>query len=117
MSLGIVRRAQFKFWRNAEPRAIFEWQGFYALRPLLKRLPKGDGHSVIVFPGFVSNDRATKPLRRLLDDLGYESHGWGLGSNVFFGDELENEMIALVREVAQNSGHKVTLIGLSLIHI
>lgn len=114
MTLNLARKAQFEFWRSVEPRAVFEWQGFYALRPLLKRLPKGDGHPVIVFPGFVSSDRATKPLRGLLDDLGYESHGWGLGSNILFDDELENEMIALVREVAQDSGRKVTLIGWSL---
>ncbi len=114
MSLSLVRQTQFNFWRYAEPRAIFEWQSFYALRPLLKRLPRGDGHSVIVFPGFVSSDSATRPLRRLLDDLGYQTHGWGLGSNILFNDELENEMIALVREVAGNSGGKVSLIGWSL---
>jgi len=73
MSLGLIRRAQFNFWRFAEPRAVFEWQSFYALRGLLKRLPKGDGHPVIVFPGFVSSDNATKPLRGLLNDLGYRN--------------------------------------------
>ena len=114
MSFGFVRQAQFKFWRFAEPRAIFEWQSFYALRPLLKRLPKGDGHAVIVFPGFVSSDNATKPLRRLLDDLGYQSHGWGLGQNLLFNDELESEMVAMVKEVARESGGKVSLVGWSL---
>lgn len=114
MSLGLIRRAQFNFWRFAEPRAVFEWQSFYALRGLLKRLPKGDGHPVIVFPGFVSSDNATKPLRGLLNDLGYQTHGWGLGMNVLFGEELEAEMIALVREVAQKSAQKVSLVGWSL---
>jgi len=114
MSLGLIRRTQFNFWRFAEPRAIFEWQSFYAMRNLLKRLPKGDGHPVIVFPGFVSSDNATKPLRGLLSDLGYQTHGWGLGMNVLFGEELEAEMIALVREVAENSGKRVSLVGWSL---
>jgi hypothetical protein len=77
MSLGLIRQAQFNFWRLAEARAVVEWQSFYALRPLLKRLPRGDGHPVIVFPGFVSSDNATKPLRNLLTDLGYQTHGWG----------------------------------------
>jgi pimeloyl-ACP methyl ester carboxylesterase len=114
MSLGFLRQAQFNFWSLAEPRALIEWQSFYALRPLLKRLPRGDGHPVIVFPGFVSSDNATKPLRNLLSDLGYQSHGWGLGMNVVFGDELEEEMIALVREVAEQAGKKVSLVGWSL---
>jgi len=97
-----------------EPRAIFEWQSFYALRPLLKKLPKGDGHAVIVFPGFGGSDRSTKPLRGLLNSLGYRAQGWGLGSNLFFDDSLEAEMVALVREVAKESGQKVSLIGWSL---
>jgi len=114
MSLSLIRQAQFNFWRMAEPRAVIEWQSFYAMRGLLKRLRKGDGHPVIVFPGFVSSDNATKPLRGLLQDLGYETHGWGLGMNVLFDDELEQEMIALVREVAKKSGKKVSLVGWSL---
>lgn len=114
MSLSFLRRAQFRFWRYAEPRAIFEWQSFYALRPLLTKLPKGDGHAVIVFPGFGGSDRSTKPMRRLLDSLGYQSHGWGLGSNLFFDENLEAEMVALVREIAEQSGGKVSLLGWSL---
>lgn len=114
MSLGLIRQTQFNFWRFTEARAVFEWQSFYAMRGLLRRLPKGDGHPVIVFPGFVSSDSATKPLRSLLKDLGYETHGWGLGLNLVFGDELEEEMIRLVREVAEKSGKKVSLIGWSL---
>ncbi len=114
MAFGLMRRVGFKFWRYMEPRAIFEWQSFYALRPFLKRLPKGDGHPVIVFPGFGGSDRSTKPLRGLLSSLGYEAHGWGLGSNLFFDDELEAEMVALVREVAEKSDQKVSLLGWSL---
>jgi pimeloyl-ACP methyl ester carboxylesterase len=114
MSLGLIRQTKFNFWRLAEPRAVVEWQSFYAMRPLLKRLPKGDGHPVIVFPGFVSSDNATKPLRSLLTDLGYQTYGWGLGMNLQFDHELEEEMIALVREVCAQTGRKVSLVGWSL---
>ena len=114
MALGRLRQAQFAFFRLLEPRAVLEWQSFFAFKPLLKRLRKGDGHSVVVFPGFVSSDRATKPLRGLLKDLGYESHGWGLGTNLLFNDALESEMVALVNEVYEKSGRKVSLVGWSL---
>lgn len=114
MAFGLMRRLEFAFWRFMEPRAIFEWQSFYALRPLLKTLKKGDGHPVIVFPGFGGSDRSTKPLRGLLSSLGYQVHGWGLGSNVIFNDELEAEMVALVEEVAKQSDQKVSLVGWSL---
>ena len=114
MALGKWRKAQFNLFRMLEPRAVFEWQSFFVLKPILKRLPKGDGHPVVVFPGFVSSDRATRPLRGLLKDLGYESHGWGLGTNLLFNEALESEMVALINEVYEESGRKVSLIGWSL---
>lgn len=112
--MSFFRRAEFQLWRCAEPRAVFEWQSFYLLKPLLKRLPHGDGHPVIVFPGFASTDRATKPLRNLLIDLGYEAHGWGLGANVMFDQHLEDEMVAMVKDISDAAGKKVSLIGWSL---
>ena len=67
----------------AEPgRAMGELASFYALRPLLRALPKGDGHGVLVLPGFMASDASTAPLRSLLGDLGYQAVGWGLGRNV-----------------------------------
>lgn len=114
MSLGMLRRAQFNFLRYAEPRAVFEWQSFYLLRPLMKRFPKGDGHPVIVFPGFGGGDGSTKPMRDLLSELGYQTHGWGMGANLVFNNQIEAEMVGLVREVAEKSGEKVSLIGWSL---
>jgi len=109
-----LRSMQFNLLRYAEPRAVFEWQSFYVLRPLMKRFPTGDGHPVIVFPGFVGNDRSTKPMRSLLDDLGYETYGWGMGTNLVFNEQIEAEMVALVREVADETGRKVSLLGWSL---
>ena len=44
-------------------RAMGEFASFLALRPLLKRLPKGDGHGVLVLPGFMASDTSTRPLR------------------------------------------------------
>lgn len=114
MAMNRLRSAQFTFWRYAEGRAIFEWQSFYVLRGLLKRLPKGDGHTVVVFPGFGGSDRSTAPMRGLLKDLGYRASGWGLGSNVMYDESLEAEMLALVQEAYRHSGTKVSLIGWSL---
>ncbi len=114
MPLSKLRQAQFSLFRLLEPRALFEWQSFYALRPLMKKFRKGDGHSVVVFPGFASSDRATRPLRGLLNELGYDAHGWGLGTNLMFDASLESEMIALVNEVYKSSGCKVSLVGWSL---
>jgi len=109
-----LRKAQFNLYKYAEPRAIFELQSFYLTRALLKRLPKGDGHPVIVFPGFVGSDISTRPLRKLLQDLGYSSYGWGLGRNLLYNHRRENEMRRLVQKVTRKEGRKVSLIGWSL---
>lgn len=45
-------------------------------------LPRGDGHAVFVIPGFLGDARATAPLRAFLDELGYETHDWGMGRNL-----------------------------------
>ena len=52
-----------------------------AATPWLRKLPRGDGHPVLVFPGLGANDFTTIPLRRFLDDLGYVTHPWGQGFN------------------------------------
>ena len=47
--------------------------------PLFLSSPAGDGHPVLVLPGFVGSDRSTAPLRRLLRRRGHDAHGWLLG--------------------------------------
>jgi pimeloyl-ACP methyl ester carboxylesterase len=98
-----------------EGRAIFEYGSFVALRGLLGMLPKGDGHPVIVLPGFMAGDRSTAPMRRLLTSLGYKAHGWGLGRNVRIDLERERAMQdLLVRIFEESGGRKVSMIGWSL---
>lgn len=114
MSQTMSRKAPSLFWTLTEGRSLLELNSFYALRLLMKRLPKGDGHPVIVFPGFVASDRSTRPMRGLLKDLGYQSYGWGLGRNLRFNDQREDEMRALLKQVHEREGRKVSLIGWSL---
>jgi pimeloyl-ACP methyl ester carboxylesterase len=97
-----------------EGRAIFEYGSFIALRGLLGMLPKGDGHPVIVLPGFMAGDRSTAPMRRLLTSLGYQAHGWGLGRNIRIDLNRERAMQDLLVRVFEESGKKVSLIGWSL---
>lgn len=114
MSTTMASKAPSLLWTLTEGRSLFELNSFYALRPLMKRLPKGDGHPVIAFPGFVASDRSTKPMRNLLRDLGYSTYGWGLGRNLKFNPQREDEMAELLHKVHQRYGQKVSLIGWSL---
>ncbi|MBL8657483.1 MAG: alpha/beta hydrolase [Altererythrobacter sp.] len=99
----------------AEPgRAIGELASFYALRPLLGMLPRGDGHGVLVLPGFMAGDYSTLPLRNLLRDLGYDAVGWNLGRNVHVDDARVSAMMECVDALFERTGRKVSIVGWSL---
>ena len=97
-----------------ELRAFWEAGALLPAWPVLARAPRGDGHSVVVFPGLSANDGSTIPLRRYLDSLGYQTSGWEQGFN--FGPRagvLETARTG-VRRAFESSGRKVSLIGWSL---
>jgi pimeloyl-ACP methyl ester carboxylesterase len=85
----------------------------------LGRVPPGDGHAVLVLPGFMSTDQTTFPLRWFLSHAGYRAYPWGLGINLGFSTEYDYDIEALVehrlKEVFIESGdRKISLIGWSL---
>jgi pimeloyl-ACP methyl ester carboxylesterase len=96
------------------PRAIGELASFYALRPLMNRLPKGDGHGVLVLPGFMASDTSTAPLRALLNRLGYDAVGWNLGRNVHVNNARIAAMMACVDTLHERTGGKISIVGWSL---
>ena len=65
-----------------EGRAWLEFAALGPALPLLARAPRGDGHPVLVLPGWLASDRSTWALRRFLRDRGYHVHGWRLGRNL-----------------------------------
>ena len=76
--------------------------------------PRGDGHSVLVLPGWRANDVSTVPLRAYLRTRGYDVHGWGLG--VYQGPSRAIEIAAGRRlsDLADAAGEPVSLVGWSL---
>ena len=97
-----------------EGRWPWELSAHYSLLPLLRRLPKGDGHPVIVFPGFLASPASTVQMRRLLKKLNYDVRDWGLGRNLRFNEDVEEKMIKMVLRVAVQTDQKVSLVGWSL---
>ncbi|HWH84807.1 MAG TPA: alpha/beta hydrolase [Burkholderiaceae bacterium] len=97
-----------------EARAPWEFGALLAARPWLRRLPRGDGHPVMVFPGMGANDATTVPLRRMLDGLGYATQAWGQGLNVGPREGVLERCAADVRALAERHGRPVSLIGWSL---
>jgi len=84
--------------------------------PLLAAAPRGDGHTVMVLPGFATSDAMTVLLRWYLASLGYDVHGWELGWNLDQHAAGENgEHVARrIADLAALSGKKVSLVGWSL---
>lgn len=94
-------------------RAAFELTQLAGSIPWLLLSPRGDGHPVVVLPGFLANDLSTAMLRWHLAERGYQVRGWGLGLNDGPSDELASALLDLVREAA-SGGRRVSLVGWSL---
>jgi pimeloyl-ACP methyl ester carboxylesterase len=97
-----------------EGRAFGEYAALMLSWPFLRRLPRGDGHPVLVLPGFMASDLSTRPLRRVLKRLGYDAHGWGLGRNTGASEAARVGMRARLDTLFDGARSKVSLIGWSL---
>ncbi|MEO8080200.1 MAG: alpha/beta hydrolase [Caldimonas sp.] len=97
-----------------EGRAAVEYASLLASWPWLRRLPRGDGHPVLVFPGMGANDLTTVPLRRFLDALGYRTKAWGQGINRGPRRGVLARCAEDIRALADHHERAVSLIGWSL---
>jgi pimeloyl-ACP methyl ester carboxylesterase len=98
------------------PRALAELSALPWAAPLLLNAPRGDGHPVLVLPGFITTDASTSLLRRYLELLGYAPYGWELGRNLgpkAIGRQGE-KLIERLDAIYAETGRKVSIIGWSL---
>ena len=97
-------------------RAIAELAGLWMAAPMLMAAPRGDGHCVLVLPGFGSGDQSTHCLRSFLSYLGYHSCGWELGHNFGYRTlgESEERLRQRVVTLAATTGRRISLVGWSL---
>ena len=96
------------------PRALSEVATLRWFSGPLSRAPKGDGHPVMVLPGFTASDSSTRVLRRFLERRGYSTVGWGLGRNLGPTPLLDGRIQERLEDVYREHGRKVSLIGQSL---
>lgn len=97
-----------------EPRAFLEVAALVPAYPFLRATARGDGHPVLILPGFMTSDLSTQVLRRFLRDRGYSAHGWKLGRNRGPSPETAAAMTARLEQLADRHGRRVSLIGWSL---
>ena len=96
------------------PRAAMEAAALAPTWPLLRRAPKGDGHPVLVLPGFGASDLSTRILRSFLRDRGYHGHAWRLGRNLGPNPTTVAGLRERIAELASRYNRTMTLIGWSL---
>ena len=95
-------------------RTVAEATSILAYYPYLRSLPKGDGHPVVVFPGFIVNDWNNAPVIRYLRVQGYHATGWKRGLNLGQGLIEPSSLIRRIKRLKRREGKKLSLIGHSL---
>jgi len=97
-----------------QARALRDLAAFGARRALRSKVRRGDGHPVLVLPGFLAGDFSTAPLRGFLRDLCYDARGWKLGINRGPTAALRKQLEARLLHLAERHGRSVSLVGWSL---
>ncbi len=95
-----------------EVRSFGEHVAMAAAMPLLTRLPRGDGHTVLVLPGFGADDQSTQLLRNLLYQLGYDTQRWKLGRNLGPTTQVVDGLRALIETHADDA--PISIVGWSM---
>jgi hypothetical protein len=97
-----------------EPRGLLEMALLPASLPLLMAAPEGDGHPVLLVPGFMASEATLIALKHFLQSKGYDVHTWGLGRNLGFRSKHANALPQKIRYLHHITGRKVSLVGWSL---
>ena len=97
-----------------EARIFMEMALLPASLPLLMAAPQGDGHPVVLVPGFMAGESTLAALKLFLQNKGYDVHTWGLGRNVGFRGKHANALPQKIRYLHHTTGRKVSLVGWSL---
>ena len=116
--------AQLPDAANAAPpghllRAL-EWRTgaeYLAARLAMRRIanwPHGDGHPVLVLPGFLAGPLSTDLLRNVLRTLGYRVYDWGLGYNMGYRPTMRESLPARLHHIRERTGgRRASIIGWS----
>jgi pimeloyl-ACP methyl ester carboxylesterase len=102
------------FLRLGEWRTVGEYVAARLSNNAISRWPRGDGHPVLVIPGFLAGGLSTQLLRDVLRQWGYRAYDWGMGTNLGYRLRMTDHLPARVRQLrARNGGQRVSIIGWS----
>ena len=83
-------------------------------RKIVAKAPAGDGHPVMVLPGFLGADGYNAAFRRYLTRLNYAVHGWGLGRNLGPREGVLEGLLERIEYLSDRYEGPVSLVGHSL---
>ncbi len=95
------------------PRAILQFVLSFSVRNFYKPKTKGDGHAVLLIPGFLNNSLIHIFLKKYLNRVGYKTYDWELGWNLGKMEDLE-PLSETFQKIHCETGEKVSIIGFSL---
>jgi len=96
-------------------RAVIEYASMQLMNTT--SFPQGDGHPVVIFPGLVSAQNSTAPLKDFCSRLGYTAYDWGLGINTGPEGDVDawiDRLASHVRDLTSPHRQQISLIGWSL---
>jgi pimeloyl-ACP methyl ester carboxylesterase len=95
-------------------RALIDLGVMHLSEPWLNSQVGGDGHPVLIIPGFTASDRSTVVLRRFLSNLGYLPCGWKQGINFGIRHDFFEGVAGLLIQLHEEYDCRVSLVGQSL---
>jgi len=103
-----------RFSQLLEARGLLEIASLPYAWPWLMQSPRGDGHPVLLLPGFMGGEDSLIGLKLFLRGRGYDVQTWGLGRNVGFRPTHASAIERKIRHMHHVSGRAVSLVGWSL---
>lgn len=97
-----------------EWRALLEMAALPYSLPALAAAPRGDGHPVLLLPGFMADEYTLVALKLFLRRRGYTVQTWGFGRNLGFQTRHAKALEQKIRYMHFKAGRKVSVIGWSL---
>jgi thioesterase domain-containing protein len=103
------------YWLLArEWRTVGEYAAARRALRSMSSWPRGDGHPVLVLPGFLAGAPSTQFLRQVLRRLGYRAYDWRLGYNLGVRPGMIQRLPARLDDIrSRNDGRTVSVIGWS----
>jgi len=111
--MQVIQRPQLSLLITEAIRSVKERVQSAKFRRTYQPQVLGDGHPVVVIPGFLAGELSTQPLRDFTTKIGYTAYDWDMGRNYARIENLPT-LLKQLNKIYKKHQLKLTLIGWSL---